>query len=199
MFGFSKKQKEIEFITKQQIDEIVASLTDFMVKSELPLVDFSEGDTLRWKVTKDTYKPSWDILKEINDLKCENGQRKRENKELKDEINVLNSNNDFLRNEIKKINEQCVRYDENFKRIKDEFYVPDYLVTTGEATGHQNILKSEAVSFDKLNSGAFKMIVNGELSFGGIDTHHTSKENYENHKSLIDKWKKEINNNKPKK
>lgn len=92
---------------------------------------------------------------------------------------------------------------DELKDIKEKLsklFVKDYLVEIGETTGDKEILKSEAVEFEKLDYP--NAIETQDVVFGGtlgIQIFYTTKENYKMHKPYFDKWDKEVKEFKNKK
>ena len=86
---------------------------------------------------------------------------------------------------------------ERIEKLEKAIFVKDYLVEVGEAKGDELILKSEAVEIKKSIKETYTehilFIGTMKLGTGRFETKifHTSKENYKNHKPLIDEWAKE--------
>lgn len=82
--------------------------------------------------------------------------------------------------------------------MEEALFVEDYLVEIGEAKGNEQILKSEAVEIKKnielieVHHTPFNGRIESPAGKFATETFYTSKENYKNHKPLINKWAKEI-------
>ena len=95
-------------------------------------------------------------------------------KDLKNDIKTLDGSEGYANDENNKLS---ARID----KLESDLYVNDFLVEIKEANGDIKILKSDAIKFKRKNiQGAFACVV----------WFYTSKENYENHKTLINKWEK---------
>ena len=98
------------------------------------------------------------------------------------EVDIINSPETMLR----------------IEKLEKALFVKDYLVEIGEAKGDELILKSESVKIKRnieiksVTHFAFSSPLEFGTGFFTTESFYTSKENYKNHKPLIDEWAKEI-------
>ena len=98
------------------------------------------------------------------------------------EVDIINSPETMLR----------------IEKLEKALFVKDYLVEIGEAKGDELILKSESVKIKRnieiksVTHFAFSSPLELGTGFFTTESFYTSKENYKNHKPLIDEWAKEI-------
>ena len=85
---------------------------------------------------------------------------------------------------IDNIRENYYNLQKNINMMLGDLYVKDSLVEIGEASGKTLILKSDSVKFSALHWPNC-----GYMPSYGL---YTTKQNYKNHKPLIDGYKKQL-------